>query len=199
MFLFLISLFTFCTPSQAPLAGDSVLAYVRIYQGDTIPMGFLPQVNIWSAVKWKSDADRLEYLRLKRNLVIVYPYAVKAARLLLEMNEELSHIEGNLARKRYIKSKERVLKENFEDRLKGMSTYQGRLLMLLIDRQTGQTCYELVKEFRGGFLAWTYHTMMNVYDEDLNMKRTYDATQYPLIDHVLWEIETGKLKVSEIK
>lgn len=199
MFLFLISLFTFGTPSQAPLAADSVLAYVRIYQGDTIPMGFLPQVNIWSAVKWKSDADRLEYLRLKRNLVIVYPYAVKAARILMEMNEELSHIEGNLARKRYIKSKERVLKENFEDRLKGMSTYQGRLLMLLIDRQTGQTCYELVKEFRGGFLAWTYHTMMNVYDEDLNMKRTYDAAQYPLIDHVLWEIETGKLKVSEIK
>ncbi len=199
MLLALLSLFYSYTATVPSSTGDSVLAYVRIYKGDTIPMGFLPQVNIWSAVKWKSDADRLEYLRLKRNLVIVYPYAIKAAKILLDMNEELSHIDGNLARKRYIKSKERVLKENFEDRLKGMSTYQGRLLMLLIDRQTGQTCYELVKEFRGGFLAWTYHTMMNVYDEDLNMKRTYDAAQYPLIDHILWEIETGKLKVAEIK
>lgn len=199
MLLFLLSLFCTAPATVSPVTADSVLAYVKIYNGDTIPMGFLPQVNIWSAIKWKSDADRLEYLRLKRNLVVVYPYAVKAARILLEMNEELSHIDGNLARKRYIKSKEKVLKENFEDRLKGMSTYQGRLLMLLIDRQTGQTCYELVKEFRGGFLAWTYHTMMNVYDEDLNMKRTYDAAQYPLIDHILWEIETGKLKVAEIK
>lgn len=199
MLILLLSLFTLNTAADLSPAPDSVLAYVKIYKGDTIPMGFLPQVNIWSAIKWKSDADRLEYLRLKRNLVIVYPYAVKAARLLTEMNEELSHIEGTHARKKYIKSKEKVLKENFEDRLKGMSTYQGRLLMLLIDRQTGQTCYELVKEFRGGFLAWTYHTMMNVYDEDLNMKRTYDASQYPLIDHILWEIETGKLKVSEIK
>jgi len=199
MLILLLSLMSFKNVSVCTPTPDSVLAYVKIYNGDTIPMGYLPQVNIWSAIKWKSDADRLEYLRLKRNLVIVYPYAVKASRILMEMNEELSHIEGSFARKRYIKSKEKVLKENFEDRLKNMSTYQGRLLMLLIDRQTGQTCYELVKEFRGGFLAWTYHTMMNVYDEDLNMKRTYDATQYPLIDHILWEIETGQLKVAEIK
>lgn len=198
MLLFLLSLFYWNSPAVVSTTGDSVLAYVKIYKGDTIPMGFLPQVNIWSAIKWKSDADRIEYLRLKRNLIIVYPYAIKASRILTEMNAELAHIDGSFARRRYIKSKEKVLKENFEDQLKKMSTYQGRLLMLLIDRQTGQTCYELVKEFRGGFLAWTYHTMMNVYDDDLNMKRIYDASQYPLIDHILWEIETGKLKTVTI-
>ena len=75
-----------------------------------------------------------------------------------------------------------------------MTTRQGRILILLINRETGSTCYELVKEFKGGFKSWVYNTMMTTYDDDLNMKRKYNAQEQFLLERAIFEIENSKQK-----
>jgi hypothetical protein len=178
---------------------DTILVYATVYKGDTIPLGYLHQITIWGGYKFKSDRDKWAYINLKRDVLMVYPYAMKASQILVEINNHLASLHANRERKRYIHAQEKVLNDQFKSKLVNMNTRQGRLLMLLIDRQTGSSCYELVKEFKGGFKAWTFNSLMSIYDDDLNMKRHYTKEEYPLLDQVLFEIETQQVKVSVLK
>ncbi len=192
-------LFGFTVHAQTKSGKDTLLVYATVFNGDTIPMGYLHQVNIWCPHKFKSERERNAYMWLKRDVQLVYPYAMKASQLLVEINTKLSTIKNSRERRRFIKSQENVLNEQFKKRLVGMTTTQGRLLMLLIDRQTGNSCYELVKEFKGGFKAWVYNSTMSIYDSDLNMKRHYMVGDNPLLDRVLFEIETDQLEVKSVR
>jgi hypothetical protein len=46
-------------------------------------------------------------------------------------------------RKAYLQSREKDLRKEFTDPLEQMSIYQGKILMKLINRQTGNSCYEI--------------------------------------------------------
>lgn len=62
-------------------------------------------------------------------------------------------------RKAYIKSREKDLRKEFADPLGELSVYQGKILMKLINRQTGNNCYEIIKEYKGGLKARLYQTV----------------------------------------
>ena len=51
------------------------------------------------------------------------------------------------------------LKAEFADPLTNLSVYQGKILMKLINRQTGNNCYEIIKEYKGGVNARFYQTV----------------------------------------
>jgi hypothetical protein len=78
-------------------------------------------------------------------------------------------------RKRYIKSREKDLKKEFADPLKNLSVYQGKVLMKLINRQTGNNCYEILKEYKGGFNARMFQTVAFVFGS--NLKQDYNAAE----------------------
>jgi hypothetical protein len=62
-------------------------------------------------------------------------------------------------RKDYIKSREKELRKQFTEPLSNLSVYQGKVLMKLINRQTGNNCYEILKEYKGGLNARAYQTV----------------------------------------
>ncbi len=75
---------------------------------------------------------------------------------------------------KYINSREKELKKEFTDPLKNLSVYQGKVLMKLINRQTGGTnCYDILRELKGGFTARFWQTVAYVFGSDL--KQPYDA------------------------
>jgi hypothetical protein len=45
--------------------------------------------------------------------------------------------------------------------------------MKLINRQTGNNCYEIIKEYKGGFTARVYQTVAFFFSS--NLKQPYDA------------------------
>lgn len=55
-----------------------------------------------------------------------------------------------------------------------MTFSQGKLLIKLIDRETGHTSYALVKELRNGFSAFLWQNVGRIFG--MNLKDTYDAT-----------------------
>jgi hypothetical protein len=77
-------------------------------------------------------------------------------------------------KKAYIKSREKELKKQFADPLTNLSVYQGKVLMKLINRETHNTCYEIIKEFKGGFSARFWQTVAWVFGSSL--KQVYDAS-----------------------
>ena len=126
--------------------------------------------------------------------MIVYPYAKQTAALLTEISQHLNTLHSHHERKIYIKSKEEAVNKQFRETLVNMTTRQGRILILLINRETGSTCYELVKEFKGGFKSWVYNKMMTAYDDDLDMRRKYNAEEQFLLERAIFEIENSNKK-----
>ena len=106
---------------------------------------------------------KAENARLRNAVYVVYPYAREAGTVINDINNLHEKVDNKRARKAIIKSKEKDLKEKFADKVKNLSVYQGEVLMKLINRQTGNNCYELLKEYKGGFnttifqaTAWVY-------------------------------------------
>jgi hypothetical protein len=104
---------------------------------------------------------------------VTYPYARTAGVTLQDVAKHLETISSKSERRRYIKSREKELKEQFADPLTNLSVYQGKVLMKLINRQTGNNCYEIIKEYKGSLNARMYQTVAFFFGSSL--KQDYDV------------------------
>lgn len=100
-----------------------------------------------------------EWNRLRNAVYVTYPYARVAGSTINDINIKLAGVSGKKERKAIIKTREKELRQQFEEPLKNLSVYQGKVLMKLINRQTGNNCYEIIKEYKGGFNARFYQTV----------------------------------------
>jgi hypothetical protein len=100
-------------------------------------------------------------------------------------------------KKRFIKETERELKDQFEQELKKLTMTQGRILIKLIDRETGSSSYSLVKELRGSLQAFFWQGLARLFGS--NLKTEYDAEgQDQMIEQIVRQIETGQLPVQSV-
>lgn len=115
------------------------------------------------------EKDRL-FKKLRWHVKKVYPYAVTAAGKLKAYNAELEGVKSKRKRRKIMKKRERALKEEFEDVIKKMSQTSGRVLVKLIDRETGESTYDIIKDMRGGLKAWVYQGVGKLYGADLKAR-----------------------------
>lgn len=155
---------------QQPIRG--YLVPMCIYEGDTIPCVQLKTVYIFRPLSFKSEKERIEYYRLVRNVKKVYPISKEVNRAIIETYEYLQTLPNEKARNKHIKRVEKGLKEQYTPQMKKLSFSQGKLLIKLIDRQSHQTSYELVKAFMGPFKAGFYQTFAALFGASL--KKEYD-------------------------
>lgn len=126
--------------------------------------------------------------RLRNAVYVTYPYARKAAYIINDINARLAVIEDKGDRKKYIKTREKEIKKEFGDPITSLSVYQGRVLMKLINRQTGNNCFEILKEYKGGFNARVFQTVAFVFGS--NLKQSYDgANDDREIESIVREVE----------
>jgi hypothetical protein len=153
---------------------DTIWSQVIIYEGDTIPARTLAAVDVYHEMS-RAMRRRVEAMTRLRNAVYVtYPYARKAGMILNDMNAHLAAMSTESEKKDYIKSKEKELKKEFTDPMEKLSVYQGKVLMKLINRQTGNNCYDIIKEYRGSFSARLWQTVAFFFGSSL--KQSYDAS-----------------------
>ncbi|HEY1022981.1 MAG TPA: DUF4294 domain-containing protein, partial [Flavisolibacter sp.] len=103
---------------------------------------------------------------------VTYPYARMAGVTINDINARLIGLDAKKERKRIIKGKEKELRNQFTEPLTNLSVYQGRVLMKLVNRQTGNNCYEIIKEYKGGLQARFYQTVAFFFGSSL--KQPYD-------------------------
>ena len=168
---------------------------------DTIITGAIYYVNEWMPYKeiemaWVSKMNerqlekyKEEWTRLRNAVYVTYPYARTAGRLMNDINEQLKNISGKKEKKKYIKSREKELKDQFADPLSNLSVYQGKVLMKLINRQTGNDCYEIVKEYRGGITARLYQTVAFFFSSSLKQEWDLKDKVDHQIESIVMEID----------
>ncbi|MEG0454928.1 MULTISPECIES: DUF4294 domain-containing protein [Bacteroides] len=163
-----------------------------VYKGDTIPCVDLPTVYIFKPLIFKTDKERMEYYRLVRNVKKVYPISREINRTIIETYEYLQTLPNEKARQKHIKRVEKGLKEQYTPRMKKLSFSQGKLLIKLIDRQSNQSSFELVKAFMGPFKAGFYQTFASLFGASL--KKEYDPEGDDRItERVVLLVESGQI------
>lgn len=157
----------------------------------------LPEVEI-KEVTIRGRPDRSnrsafrQYQRLIYNLKKAYPYAVIVRLKLGQVNEELLALPDDKERRRYLKDIEKEVFGEYEDDIRDLTITQGKLLIKLIDRETQNTSYELIKEYRGSFSAVFWQLIARIFGTDL--KAEYDPYgEDMLIELIINEIEAGIL------
>ncbi|MEO5967909.1 MAG: DUF4294 domain-containing protein, partial [Ferruginibacter sp.] len=153
----------------------TIVSQAIIYNGDTLPYEFLQDINFYSRLSKEQIRNQEKYNRLRNAVYVTYPYAVKAGAILNQMNDHLKNVSAKKDRKAYIKSREADLKREFEKPLTNLSVYQGKVLMKLINRETGNDCYEIIKEYKGGLTARVYQTVAFFFNS--NLKQSYNAME----------------------
>jgi len=119
-----------------------------VEKGDSVPLVHILPVYVFSR-----PVDLRRYRKLVDAVKKVYPIARIAKAKMAAMEEELCRLPTKKAQKAYIRQVYNQIKEEYTPVLKHMTRTQGKVLLKLIDRETEYTAYEVLKEFRGGFVA----------------------------------------------
>jgi len=173
--LFLLTCLSLFTNQLSAQQGpnDTLKVYAFIVDGDTIPGGRLLDAEVRTRMHENWRKYWAEWTRLRNAVYVTYPYAKAAGRVINEVNSQLVNVTDKDARKKIIKSREKDLKKEFADKLTNLSVYQGKVLMKLIYRETGNNCYSLIQEYKGGFSAGFWQTVAILFGS--NLKQNYDA------------------------
>jgi hypothetical protein len=167
---------------------DTILVPAHIYNGEMLSSRFLEMT--WIKAKMTPSMRRRteEWTRLRNAVYVTYPYARKAGFILNEMNAKMAKMRSEEEKKTYIKSREKDLKREFATPLESLSVYQGKILMKLINRQTGNNCYNIIKEYKGGFTARLWQTVAFFFGS--NLKQPYDPSgDDQQIEQIVKEVE----------
>ncbi len=172
--IFLLSLLSFSfagTVCSAQVGvNDTIRLGAVIENGATYPMAFLPEYTK-TALYLDNDA-RLRRDRLRRDIYIVYPYALTAATILGDVHKILDTLDSRRERKRYLRETDRKLDVAFKQPLKNLTVDQGHVLVKLINRQAGQNCYSIIRELKGGFNAVVWQSVGVLFNN--NLRHEYD-------------------------
>jgi len=151
---------------------DTLLVPYIVYDGDTMTYAQLDMVTVFGEMTPEQRKAKQKWTRLRNAVYVTYPYAKKASFIINDVNRNLMSIKDPTARKKYLSSREKELKKEFTAPLTALSVYQGKVLMKLINRETQNSCYNIIKEYRGGFSARFWQTIAWVFGSSL--KQDYD-------------------------
>jgi hypothetical protein len=131
--------------------------------------------------------DRMVY-----NLKKVYPYAVIVREKLYQVDQELAAITDEKERRKYIRGVEEFVLGEYEDDIRDMTITQGKLLLKLIDRETRNTSFDLIKQYRGGLSASFWQGIARLFGT--NLKAEYDPYgEDAMMEFLLIQLEAGLL------
>ncbi len=164
---------------------DTIITAAVVYEGDTIPAQTLPGVYVWSR---SNLTAKQRWTRLRNAVYVTYPYAQRAGIVFNDIEKHIANSPDKSYVSKYINSREKELKKQFTEPLSNLSVYQGKVLMKLINRETGGTnCYDILKQLKGGFTARFWQTVAFFFGSDLRQPydpRGQDAEMESIVQEV---------------
>lgn len=176
--------------SQVKEKANGAVADTAVARPDTTLHFDMKPIDIFPDKKDMSPRKLRQYTSLEMKVKKVYPIAKVAAIKLAEYNRVYTSFQTSRERKSYVKTVEKQLFEEFEDDLRKMKVSEGRILIKLIDRETGNSSFEIIKEFNGGFSAFFWQSVARLFGHDL--KAQYDPVlEDRLIEYIITQIDLG--------
>lgn len=162
---------------------DTVRVLATNDNGYMIPWFILDEVKIVGIRTFKSAADQAAFNRLRYNVLKVMPYALYAKRRYEQLERDLAVTPEKKQQKRLVKQCDDEIKKMFNTEIKELTISQGQILTKLVNREVGRTTYDIVKETKGGFAAFSYQLIARVVGH--NLKSTYSATEDRDIESII--------------
>ncbi|SDE26743.1 DUF4294 domain-containing protein [Pedobacter soli] len=190
-FLCIVMIYGVSLQAQEPAApvfpklgkNDTIRVASTNDNGIMIPWMQLQDVTIFAPRIWKSPAEQAAYNRLRYNVLKVMPYALFAKRRYEQLEQDLAKTAEKKEQKQLVKQCDKEIKDMFNREIKELTITQGQILTKLIDREVGRTTYDIVKQTKGGFAAFSYQIVARVVGH--NLKSTYDPTEDRDIESII--------------
>lgn len=162
--------------------------------GDTCRLTYIRDVYVYPPMKFKNKKEEEFYWRTVRDVRKTLPYAKLAFATLCETYEYIQTIPDKKERERHLKRLEKDIFEQYKPVVKRMTKNQGKVMLKLINRETDQTGYSIVKAFLGSFRAGFWQTFGGFFGINMRAgfhpnKNREDAT----IERIATLIEQGAL------
>lgn len=161
-----------CLAQQTVIIDGYTIPAITNLNGENIPNWVIPEIVVIPKRKFKSNKDYRQYQRMIRNLKAVYPYAQIARAKFIDLNYQLTQLHTKREKEKYIDQVEKEIRDEFEKKLMSLTVSQGKMLIKLLDRETGRTSYELLKELKGGFSASLWQAVARIFGS--NLKTEFD-------------------------
>ena len=170
---------------------DSIHITRGVIQGnDTLAIIELEEVRVYQRKDFEYLYLKRRYRRLIYNVKKAYPYSKIAGTRLKALDDRLSTLDSEKERKEYVQQAEKEIMEEFERDVKRLTVTQGIILVKLIDRETGRTSYEVIKDLKGGFTAFFWQGIARLFGN--NLKTEYDPEDSDrIIEDIVLGIEAG--------
>ncbi|MEN8155401.1 MAG: DUF4294 domain-containing protein [Bacteroidota bacterium] len=176
--------------AKVPDTDSIIVARGIIQEGDTIPVFMLEEVRVYNRADFNYLYIKRRDRRLVRNVKKAYPYSKLAGYELRKLDQQLASMENEKEREAYVDKAEKEIMDKFEQEVKRLTVTQGIILVKLIDRETGHTSYEVIKDLKGGITAFFWQGIARFFGN--NLKAEYDPDgEDLLIEDIVQGIEAG--------
>lgn len=147
----------------------------KVYEIEGEKVIVFDELELQAKPKFNNQLDRNYYYFINKKLARVYPLFIVALDEYKTLQTEIASMKGNDKRK-YIKKRQNELASQYEKRLRDLTTSEGQIFAKLMNRATGKTVYEIIKELRGGVSAFFWNIKGNM--ADVELKREYNPRKY---------------------
>ena len=109
-----------------------------------------------------------EYFFYKKKVLKVYHYVDTLRNLITELDNELLLESKNRKKRKIIRNYKKDLMDRFLLEIKSLTRKDGVILSKLIYRDLGVSVFDLIKKYKGGWSAFWWQNLANLYDGNLN-------------------------------
>lgn len=201
---FLLAIVAICAQAKERTLtdpGDGRIPYYKGYYwkvdeaGDSVVVLVLTDVYCYNKpITFKNKKEKEEYDRLVNNIKVTLPYAKLIAETLIETYEYISTFPTQEERDEYLKTMEHELFKQYKPVLKRFSKRQAKVLIKLVQRETHQSSYNIVKAFLGTFRATFWQGFGRLFG--VSLKSSYDPekdSEDARIERIASQVELGLL------
>ena len=168
--------------------------FIEPATGDTLAMVVFNPIVIYPRERFRNKNEEKLYWKTVRDVKKTLPYAKLISSTLLETYEYIDTYQTQKQKQAYLKRFEKELFNQYKPQMKKMTKSQGKMLIKLINRETNQSSYSIVKAFLGTFRAGFWQTFSKFFGASLKAgyhpnKNKQDA----MIERICIRVEQGAL------
>ena len=180
------------SPLQKVYAG--YYHFIEPESGDTLMMLVMNNITIYPRERFRNKAEEEFYWKTVRDVKRTLPYAKLICSTLLETYEYIDTYQNEKQKQAYLTQFEKAIFKEYKPVMKKMTKNQGKMLIKLINRETNQNSYNIVKAFLGTFRAGFWQTFGRFFGVSLKQgfhpsKNKEDA----MIERICVRVEQGTL------
>ncbi len=180
------------SPLQKVFAG--YYHFIEAESGDTLMMLVMNNITIYPHERFRNKAEEEFYWKTVRDVKRTLPYAKLICSTLLETYEYIDTYQNEKEKQQYLTQFEKAIFKEYKPVMKKMTKNQGKMLIKLINRETNQNSYNIVKAFLGTFRAGFWQTFGRFFG--VSLKQGYHPNKNKddaMIERICVRVEQGTL------